>query len=404
MANFKYVAVNSNNVSIQGAMESHSRQEVVNSLRERGYYPIEITEESALNKDVELSFLNRVTLKDLSMFCRQFGFAMQAGTPMLRALELSIAQSDNKALKDILKRVREQVQKGRLLSDALKYEDKIPPLMVNMIAAGEASGKLDYVMMELSEYYKKLYKQKQKVSSATMYPKVVLAFAVVVVIFLMLFVVPEFVKTLTQAGAELPLPTKIVIFISNVIADYWFIVLPLIALIAGYKILILNKDPAYKMWASKRSIEGRLFGQINKQILASRFASTFYILNGSGLNILKAIEITCGVLENPFVEKTMEHAREDIKKGNPIGKTIEDLGVFPPMLTQMMTVGEETGSLDAILKKTAEYYEGEAELAIERMITLIEPILIIGLAVVVFVIIAAIMLPMFSMMDAINGM
>lgn len=404
MANFKYVAVNSNNVSIQGAMESHSRQEVVNSLRERGYYPIEITEESALNKDVEFSFLNKVTLKDLSMFCRQFGFAMQAGTPMLRALELSITQSDNKALKDILKRVREQVQKGRLLSDALKYEDKIPPLMVSMIAAGEASGKLDYVMMELSEYYKKLYKQKQKVSSATMYPKVVLAFAVVVVIFLMLFVVPEFVKTLTQAGAELPLPTKIVIFISNVIADYWFIVLPLIALIAGYKILILNKDPAYKMWASKRSIEGRLFGQINKQILASRFASTFYILNGSGLNILKAIEITCGVLENPFVEKTMEHAREDIKKGNPIGKTIEDLGVFPPMLTQMMTVGEETGSLDAILKKTAEYYEGEAELAIERMITLIEPILIIGLAVVVFVIIAAIMLPMFSMMDAINGM
>ncbi|MGL5150626.1 MAG: type II secretion system F family protein, partial [Clostridium sp.] len=177
MANFKYVAVNSNNVSIQGAMESHSRQEVVNSLRERGYYPIEITEESALNKDVELSFLNRVTLKDLSMFCRQFGFAMQAGTPMLRALELSITQSDNKALKDILKRVREQVQKGRLLSDALKYEDKIPPLMVSMIAAGEASGKLDYVMMELSEYYKKLYKQKQKVSSATMYPKVVLAFA-----------------------------------------------------------------------------------------------------------------------------------------------------------------------------------------------------------------------------------
>lgn len=403
MAIFKYTAVNDANNSISGSMEAHSRSEVVVSLRERGYFPTDIGEESALSKDLDFNFLNKISLKEISLFCRQFAFTLQSGTPMLRCLELSIAQTSNKKLVEILRRVKEEVSRGRLLSDALRYEDGIPKLMVSMMEAGEGSGNLDYVMTELSEYYMKLYKQKQKISSATMYPKIIMVFAVIVVTFLLIFIVPQFVNNLADAGGELPLPTKIIMWISNVISSYWYIVLLLVGIATGFKKTVLDKDPKFILWRDERKISGRLFGQINKQLMASRFANTLYILNNAGMPILNSLETSTKVLENAFVDEKMDHAKEDIKRGNLIGKTLEDLDVFPIMLTQMITVGEETGSLDELLKKTATFYDGEAETAIEKMISLIEPLLIMGLAGVVLVIVLSIMLPMFNMMDAIQG-
>lgn len=404
MAIFKYTAVNDANNSISGSMEAHSRSEVVNSLRERGYFPTDIGEESALSKDIDFNFLNKITLKEISLFCRQFAFTLQSGTPMLRCLELSIAQTSNKKLVEILRRVKEEVSRGRLLSDALRYEDGIPKLMVSMIEAGEGSGNLDYVMTELSEYYMKLYKQKQKVSSATMYPKIILVFAFIVVTFLLIFIVPQFVTNLAQTGGELPLPTKIIMWISDVIASYWYIVLLISGIAIGFKKTVLDKDPKFILWRDERKISGKLFGPINKQLMASRFANTLYILNNAGMPILNSLETSTKVLENAYVDEKMDHAKEDIKRGNLIGKTLEDLDVFPIMLTQMITVGEETGSLDELLKKTSTFYDGEAEHAIEKMISLIEPLLIMGLAGVVLVIVLSIMLPMFNMMDAIQGM
>lgn len=404
MAIFKYTAVNDANNSISGSMEAHSRSEIVNSLRDRGYYPTDIGEESALSKDLDFNFLNKLSLKEISLFCRQFAFTLQSGTPMLRCLELSIAQTSNKKLVEILRRVKEEVSRGRLLSDALRYEDGIPKLMVSMMEAGEGSGNLDYVMAELSEYYMKLYKQKQKISSATMYPKIIMVFAVIVVTFLLIFIVPQFVTNLAQTGGELPLPTKIIMWISDVISSYWYIVLLISGITMGFKKTVLDKDPKYKLWRDERKISGRLFGQINKQLMASRFANTLYILNNAGMPILNSLETSTKVLENTYVDEKMDHAKEDIKRGNLIGKTLEDLDIFPIMLTQMITVGEETGSLDELLKKTSVFYDGEAETAIEKMISLIEPLLIIGLAAVVLVIVLSIMLPMFNMMDAIQGM
>ena len=172
----------------------------------------------------------------------------------------------------------------------------------------------------------------------------------------------------------------------------------------AFKKLVLNKDPNYLKKSSERSIKGPLFGSINRQLVAARFANTFAILNASGIGLISAIEISSKVLENPFIEERLNIAKEDIKKGNTIGKTIEDLNVFPLMLTQMITIGEETGTLDDILRKTSEYYDGEVEYATEKLVTLIEPLLIVGLAVIVLFIIASIMLPMFSMMDAIKVM
>lgn len=404
MAVFKYTARNDKNHVISGTMEATSRQDVVKNLRQRGYFPTDIEEESALNKNIEFDFMKKLSLKQLALFSRQFAFTLQSGTPMLRCIELCMAQTESKLLKDILRRVKEEVKRGRLLSDALKYEEAIPPFMVNMIAAGESSGNLDTVMYELSEYYDKLYKQERKINSAMTYPKVVMVFAICIVVFLLIKVVPTFIDNLQQAGAELPLPTRMVLGVSNFVKSYWYIVLILVLLGVAIKKIVLDKDTGFIKWRDSFKLSMPLFGKINRQVIASRFANTLHILNNSGMPIIKSIEISTKVLENSFIEEKMEYVKEDIKRGNLIGKTMEDMNIFPIMLTQMITVGEETGSLDEILKKTAEYYDEEAEVAIDKLITMIEPLLIIGLAGVVLVIILAIMLPMFSLMDSINGM
>lgn len=403
MAVFKYEARNLEGAVIKGSLEATNKNEVIENLRQRQYFPLKIEVENK-SRDVDLDFLNKITAKDLSLFCRQFGFILEAGTPILRGLELSIQQCDNKKLKLILKRVHDQVQRGRSLSDALKFEDEIPDLMVNMIAAGESSGKLDYVLRELSDYYKKIHKQQQKVSQATMYPKLVIGFAVVVVGFLLTFVVPSFIDNLLGAGGELPLITKGLLAVSMIFKKFWYIMLMIVGLLYGFKVYFLDKDQEYIEKAAKRRLYGKLFGKVNRQIIAGRFANTFSILSGSGMGIISSLETTAKVLENKYVEKKINQATEDIKKGNPIGKTIEDLDVFPAMLTQMITIGEETGMMDDILKKTSEYYDGEVEAALEKMVATIEPMLIMGLAVIVLFIVLALLLPMMNMMNAINGM
>lgn len=403
MAIYKYEARNVEGVAISGTLEAQAKSEVVNSLRQRGYFPTKIFVEDK-SKDINIELFNKVTLKDLSLFCRQFAFVVQSGTPMLRAVELSMQQTENKKLKEILGRVYDQVQKGRSLSDAFKFEEEIPDLMVNMIAAGEASGRLEYIMNELSEYYKKQYKQKQKVSQATMYPKIIIVFTIAVVGFLLVKVVPDFVQNLSGMGGELPIFTKILMAVGEFAKKTWIFFLIGVLLAYGYKVFFLNKDEAYKIKSGKRSLEGRVFGRINRQLVAGRFANTFAILTSSGLGVIQAIEISGQVLENTYIEKKLNEAKEDVKKGHPIGKTIEDLNVFPTMLTQMITVGEETGALEDILIRTSEFYDGEVEAAIEKMTTMIEPILIMVLAVVVLFIVMALLLPMFNMMDAVKGM
>ncbi|MDU4911960.1 type II secretion system F family protein [Clostridium baratii] len=403
MAIYKYEARNVEGVSISGTLEAQAKSEVVNSLRQRGYFPTKIFVEDK-SKDINIELFNKVTLKDLSLFCRQFAFVVQSGTPMLRAVELSMQQTENKKLKEILGRVYDQVQKGRSLSDAFKFEEEIPDLMVNMIAAGEASGRLEYIMNELSEYYKKQYKQKQKVSQATMYPKIIVVFTIVVVGFLLVKVVPDFVQNLSSMGGELPIFTKMLMTVGEFAKKTWIFFLIGGLLAYGYKVFFLNKDEGYKIKSGKRSLEGRVFGRINRQLVAGRFANTFAILTSSGLGVIQALEISGQVLENAYIEKKLNEAKEDVKKGHPIGKTIEDLNVFPSMLTQMITVGEETGALEDILVKTSEFYDGEVEAAIEKMTTMIEPILIMVLAVVVLFIVMALLLPMFNMMDAVKGM
>lgn len=400
MAIYKYKAKNMQGDVIEGSLEVASKELLMENIRSKGYFPIKIEIEK--NNDLEIDlFKKKINLKELSILARQLGFLMRSGVSITKSLEIAHDQSQNKRMKEILARCSEEVNKGRSLSECLSDEKDFPKLMINLIKAGEISGRLDTVMLELSEYYKKLYKQKQKISQATIYPKILVGFSILVVTFLLAFVVPEFVNNLISGGGEIPVVTKALVVIGDLIKNNIIYISGFVVGIVLAKKFVLDKNENFRIFMGKLVITAKGFGPLNKQIIAGRFASTFSILMASGVSVIETIDILGQVLENDYVQKKLEEGREEIQKGQPIGTTIQELNVFPLMLTQMITVGEETGVLDEIMIKTAEFYENEVEVAIEKLISMIEPILIISLAFVVLFIVLAIMLPLMSMIDTV---
>ncbi|WP_317311795.1 type II secretion system F family protein [Clostridium thermobutyricum] len=400
MAIYKYKAKNMQGDVIEGSLEVASKELLMENIRSKGYFPIKIEIEKGNDIEINL-FKKKINLKELSILARQLGFLMRSGVSITKSLEIAHDQSQNKRMKEILAKCLEEVNKGRSLSECLSDEKDFPKLMVNLIKAGEISGRLDTVMLELSEYYKKLYKQKQKISQATIYPKILVGFSILVVTFLLAFVVPEFVNNLISGGGEIPVVTKALVVIGDFIKNNIIYIAGFVVGIVLAKKFILDKNENFRIFMGKLVITAKGFGPLNKQIIAGRFASTFSILMASGVSVIETIDILGQVLENDYVQKKLAEGREEIQKGQPIGTTIQELNVFPLMLTQMITVGEETGVLDEIMIKTAEFYENEVEVAIEKLISMIEPILIIILAFVVLFIVLAIMLPLMNMIDTV---
>ncbi|WP_436513131.1 type II secretion system F family protein [Clostridium thermobutyricum] len=400
MAIYKYKAKNMQGDVIEGSLEVVSKELLMENIRSKGYFPIKIEIEKGNDLEIDL-FKKKINLKEISILARQLGFLMHSGVSITKSLEIAHDQSQNKRMKEILAKCSEEVNKGRSLSECLSDEKDFPKLMINLIKAGEISGRLDTVMLELSEYYKKLYKQKQKISQATIYPKILVGFSILVVTFLLAFVVPEFVNNLISGGGEIPGVTKALVAIGDFIKNNIIFIAIFVVGLVLVKKFILDKNENFRIFMGKLFITAKGFGPLNKQIIAGRFASTFSILMASGVSVIETIDILGQVLENDYVQKKLEEGREEIQKGQPIGTTIQELDVFPLMLTQMITVGEETGVLDEIMIKTAEFYENEVEVAIEKLISMIEPILIISLAFVVLFIVLAIMLPLMSMIDTV---
>lgn len=400
MAIYKYKAKNIQGDFIEGSLEVASKELLMENIRSKGYFPIKI--EMSKSKDLEIDlFKKKINLKELSILSRQLGFLMRSGVSITKSLEIAHDQSQNKRMREILARCSEEVNKGRSLSECLSDEKDFPKLMLNLIKAGEISGRLDTVMLELSEYYKKLYKQKQKIAQATIYPKILVGFSILVVTFLLAFVVPEFVNNLVSGGGEIPFVTKALVTIGDFIKNNIIFIALFVVGVVLVKKFILDKNENFRVGMGKFVISAKGFGPLNKQIIAGRFASTFSILMASGVSVIETLEILGQVLENDYVEKKLSEGKEEIQKGQPIGTTIQELNIFPLMLTQMITVGEETGVLDEVMIKTAEFYDNEVEVAIEKLISMIEPILIISLAFVVLFIVLAIMMPLMSMIDTV---
>lgn len=379
---------------VRGQLEGESEEKVREVLIDRNLYPKTIKRKNALNSDITL-FKQQVTLRDINFFCKQFAAMIQAGISIAKALEICGSQSTNKTLKGHLENIHEAVSTGKTLSEAVVDEKIFPDILVNLIACGEASGNLDEVMRRCVEHFDNQLGILKKVKKALTYPIIVLCIVAVVVVILMIKVVPSFLGLLNDTGAEIPVPTKIVITISHFFVEQWGVLLVIGAALA-FIVLNMKKVPSIKKSLDYLSLKLPIFGDLHKKSLSGAFSSTLSMLVESGIPMLQAMEITKKVMGNSVAEEEMDHAIEVLKQGSSLLEAIKESVIFPPILMSMISVGEESGALDEMLIKISVYFKEEVDLAVDNMTMLIEPVLIMVVAVIIGGIMLAIMLPTFS--------
>lgn len=395
MPEFTYKAQNAAGSMLKGTMEAANEAFVLQSLRGKGYYPIEI-KKAVPSRELKMDLFLKVGLKDIAVFCRQFATVISAGITITGGLDIMRQQTENRKLKEILDKIFEEVQKGKSLSESMRQFKEFPVLFINMVEAGEASGRLEEVLERMAVYYEKESKLKQKIKSAMMYPILISTAAVGVVVFLVTSILPMFVEMFKGFNVELPLPTRMVLGLSSAMTNYWYIIIPAIIIIV-YVLKRYGKTDEGKYKFDRLALKLPIFGKINKKIITSRFARTLSILMGSGIPVIQSMEIVEKTIMNAVVEEGIKKCKEDIRKGSGLTNPIAAIGIFPPMLIEMINIGEETGTLDTMLSKTAQFYDEEVDVVIAGLTTLIEPVILVVLGVVIGFIIISIMLPMFDM-------
>jgi len=395
---FKYRALDASGQMLSGVIAAGSESEAISLIRGRNQRLIQLMAEEPKAKDIELPFLApKVKLVDLTMFCKQLSTMLGAGVPVNRALDIQIAQTVNKKLKDTLQKVSSSIKQGMPLSKAMRqFPEDFPPLMLNMIEAGELTGKLDEVLARLYVNYAKENAINKKVCNAMIYP-MLLGFLTLAVMILMLTVVlPMFADMFSSSGGALPLPTRIMMAISDSLRNYWYIYIAVIgSAVFLLKWYVKTTDGRYNFDQIK--LTAPIISGLMKEIITARFTRTLSTLLGSGISIIKALESATEITNNMVVSESMVSVINDVKKGMSVSSLLKRVPVFPPMMLSMVSVGEETGALDDMLEKTADYYDEELESAIAKMVALIEPVMIVFMGVGIGAIVIAMYLPMFSM-------
>lgn len=400
---YQYRAKNRLGEEITGTYEAADRAAVVYMLREKSLYPVGIKEQKKRTNPLSLRRLfSRITHRDLAVFCRQFSTVVNAGVPILASLDILRKQTENARLRETLDILYEEVQKGKNLSGVMAmYRGVFPELLVNMVETGEISGTLDRVMDRMATHYEKEYKINQKVKNALVYPSLIAVVATLVVIFLVTVVLPTFASMFEQMGAVLPVSTRLLMGISYFIRDNWLLLLSLLAgLVLGIKVYARTEGGKGLFDGIKLRIP--VIGNVNRKVATARFARTLGALMSSGISLLQGIEVTRKVVQNTVIKKGLEGVEEDVKRGRGLSEPLRNIEAFPPMLIHMVKIGEDTGTLDYILEKTADFFDDEVESAVTKMTTLLEPAIIVVMAVVVAFIVISIVIPMFDMMTQIK--
>jgi type IV pilus assembly protein PilC len=368
-------------------------------LKEEGIRVIGMTEvpETIMTKDISIG--NPVKLQHFVIYLRQFSTLIRAGVTVVEATAILALQTDSKALKKTLIDVEQELREGNPLSEAVSKHKKIfTPMFINMVRAGEVSGNLDETLERLADHFEKQHYTKQKIVSALAYPAAVGIIAIVVVIFLLVAVVPTFVTMFANLGGQLPAITRIVLSASDFMQSFWWLVAILIFLIV-FAIITVNKNIKTKFYFDYFLLRMPIFGNLLQKAALARMMRTLSSLFTSSVPILQAMSIVEKVVENEVIAKVIRESRESLEKGRSMTEPMKSHWAFPPLVTQMIVIGEETGALDAMLSKIAEFYEKEVETGTDRLKSLIEPIMIVLLAGLVGTIVASIMVPMFSMFD-----
>ncbi|MED4969516.1 type II secretion system F family protein [Parageobacillus toebii] len=402
MPQFKYEGRNIKGRKQTGTIVSASKRDAILKLRQKGIKVIEIAEvpQTLLNK--EITFGKAVKLQDFVIYLRQFATLLKAGVSVVDSTRILASQTESKALKNALMEVEESLRAGNPLSAAAAKHPRIfPSMFVNMVKAGEAGGNMDETLERLADHFEKIHRTRQKIVSALAYPIAVAIIAVAVVIFLLVTVVPTFVAMFADFHAELPTITKFVLRASEVMQTYWWLVV--IVFIAIYVLfLFMKKQKKTKYYLDYAAMRIPIFGKHVQKAALARMTRTLSSLFSSSVPILQALSIVENVVENEVIAKVMRQARDSLERGQSLAEPMKKHWAFPPLVTQMITIGEETGSLDAMLSKVADFYEAEVDAGVDRLKSLIEPFMIVLLAGVVGTIVTSIIVPMYDIFNHIQ--
>jgi type IV pilus assembly protein PilC len=402
---FQYKVKDKAGKVVEGSLEAENAQLVVGKLREMGYIPIEIQQAggAGLKKELKIpGFSDRVKLKDVAVFSRQFATMINSGLSLLRSLYILADQTENKALANIINQVRLDVEKGSSLSNALaKHPKAFNRLYISMVRAGEIGGVLDSVLLRLADTIEKQVELRRKVKSAMTYPVVVAILVLLIVTAMLLFVIPMFEDLYRELGGKLPAPTQILINISKLARKLWFLIIGgEIALVFGFRKWI-NSEEGRKRWDALK-LRMPIFGGLVRKTALARFGRTLSALVRSGVPILESLDIVAETAGNHVVAEAVRDTQQAVKRGEPLSRRLEEHAVFPPMVVQMMAVGEETGALDEMLDKIADFYDQEVEATVDALTSLIEPLLIVVMGVCVGGMVISLYMPMFNIIKLIK--
>ncbi len=402
---FQYKVKDKTGKLVEGSLEAENAQLVVSKLRSMGYTPIEIQQQGGANLQRELKIpglSDRVKLTEVAVFSRQFATMINSGLSLLRSLYILAEQTESKALATIVNQVRMDVERGASLSQALvKHPKAFNRLYVSMVRAGEVGGALDSVLLRLAETIEKQVELRRKVKSAMTYPVVVASLVLIIVTAMLLFVIPMFQNIYKQLGGKLPAPTQFLIDISSVCRKFWYLIFGVEgAAVFGFRRWI-NSEEGRKSWDAIK-LRVPVFGKLVRKTALARFSRTLSALVRSGVPILESLEIVADTSGNHVVAEAVRDTQAAVKRGDPLSKKLEDHEVFPPMVVQMMSVGEETGALDEMLDKIADFYDQEVEATVDALTSLIEPLLIVVMGVCVGGMIISLYLPMFNIIKLIK--
>jgi type IV pilus assembly protein PilC len=398
MARFKYSGRDKRGKK-EGQVTAASRREAMAKLKEEGIRVIEMTEVPETLLTMELTIGNPVKLQHFVIYLRQFATLIKAGVTVVEATEILAVQTESKALKKALIAVEQDLREGNPYSDSVAKHKKIfNSMFINMVKAGEVAGNMDETLEKLADDFEKQHDTVSKVKSALTYPAVIGILAIGAVIFLLVGVVPTFVTMFEDMGAELPGITKFVLNASGFMQKFWWLVL-LIILAFVFSIIYMKKNKKTKYYLDYFLLRMPIFGNMLQKAALARMMRTLSSLFSSSVPILQAMSIVEKVVENEVIAKVIRESRNSLEKGRSMTEPMMNHWAFPPLVTQMISIGESTGALDSMLSKIAEFYEKEVEQGTDRLKSLIEPIMIVFLAGVVGVIVLSIMMPMFSMFE-----
>ncbi len=397
--------MNSEGKIVKGSLEADNIDRARDSVKAQGLTVVSVGSQSALGKDLKFDLSPKPSVRDLSVFCRQFVSMIRAGVTILDSLQMLGESTENKKLRDAIFDVRTSTETGMSLSGAMsEFSPQVfPSLLISMVTAGEASGSLDIAFDRMARQFERSSRTQALIKKAMVYPIIVVIVAIAVVIVMLEVVIPTYTSMFATMDVELPKITKMVIAMSDGLKHYWFIITPMVGAVV-FGIITFKNTIQGKHFFGKLAIKLPLTKEITVKSASALMSRTLSTLIGAGLPLVEAVDITSGVMSNIYFQEALEHAKEEITIGQPLSRPLEEAGIFPPMVHYMIKIGEETGNIEDMLNKNAEYYEEEVEMAVQSFMAMLEPLIIIVLAAIVGVLIGAVMAPMLAMYQGLDNL